>query len=122
MIVFVLTGQYMEYVHNRSLPDGPRMMYRSRHIYLLLSGLINLSIGTYLTYRPGGWRGTLQTIGSVLLTIGPALLLAGFFREPWRGPDQTMLAPFGIYATSLGTILHFAGATRRPKGGVSNDD
>ena len=75
VIVFLLTGQYMEYIHNASLPDGPR-------IYLLFSGLINLSIGAYLTYRAAGWRRVLQVIGSVLLTIGPALLLIGFFREP----------------------------------------
>jgi hypothetical protein len=42
MVVFLLTGQYMEYVHNRLLPDGTRVLYRSRHIYLLLAGLINL--------------------------------------------------------------------------------
>src|SRR5688572_29990950 len=111
VIVFLLTGQYMEYVHNRSLPDGPRLLYRSRHIYLLFSGLINLSIGTYLTYRPTGWRRPMQVTGSVLLTIGPALLLIGFFREPAHGPDQTMVAPFGIFITALGTLLHVISAT-----------
>jgi hypothetical protein len=123
VIVFVLTGQYMEYVHNRTLPDGPRLLHRSRHIYLLLSGLINLSIGTYLSYRAIGWRGTLQRIGSIMLTVGPVLLLVGFFREPWRGTDQTLLAPLGIYATALGTILHFASAARRrTTEGARNDD
>jgi hypothetical protein len=122
VFVFVLTGQYMEYVHNRTLPDGPRLLYRSRHIYLLLAGLINLSIGAYLAYRPDGWRRTLQTIGSVLLAAGPALLLAGFFREPSRGPNQTMLAPIGIYATALGTMLHVVSTTwRRTTGGTRND-
>jgi hypothetical protein len=111
LIVFLLTGQYMEYVHNRTLPDGPRLLYRSRHIYLLFSGLINLSIGAYLTYRPTGWRRPMQVIGSILLTIGPALLLIGFFREPARGPEQTVVAPFGIFITALGTLLHVISAT-----------
>lgn len=123
VILFVLTGQYMEYVHNRTLPDGPRLLHRSRHIYLLLSGLINLSIGTYMTFRPNGWRGALQTIGSIMLVVGPVLLLVGFFREPWRGTDQTLVAPLGIYATALGTILHFASAARgRTTEGASNDN
>ena len=122
VIVFLLTGQYMEYVHNRTLPDGPRLLYRSRHIYLLFSGLINLSIGTYLTYRPAGWRRAIQVIGSILLTIGPGLLLIGFFREPARGPEQTMVAPFGIYLTALGTLLHVISATRsRNDGGIEHE-
>ena len=113
VIVFLLTGQYMEYVHNSSLPDGPRLLYRSRHIYLLLSGLINLSLGAYLTDRPIGWRRNLQIIGSVLLTTGPVLLLIGFFKEPARGPEQTFVAPIGIYVTALGTVLHVVGGKRQ---------
>lgn len=121
VIVFLLTGQYMEYVHNRTLPDGPRLLYRSRHIYLLFAGLINLSIGTYLSYRPIGWRRTIQAIGSMLLAAGPALLLIGFFREPSRGANQTMLAPIGIFVTTLGTMLHLVSATRRKStGGTGN--
>jgi type IV secretory pathway VirB2 component (pilin) len=104
------------------LPDGPRLLYRSRHIYLLLAGLINLGIGAYLAYRPDGWRRTVQTIGSVLPAAGAALLLAGFFREPSRGPNQTMLAAIGIYATALGTMLHVVSATwRRTTGETRND-
>jgi len=123
VIVFLLTGQYMEYVHNHTLPDAPRLLYRSRHIYLLLSGLINLSIGTYLTYRPAGWRRTIQVIGSVLLTIGPGLLLIGFFREPARGPEQTIVAAFGIYVTALGTLLHVISATRTSNhGGMQHEE
>jgi hypothetical protein len=123
VIVFLLTGQYMEYVHNRTLPDGPRLLYRSRHIYLLLAGLINLSIGAYLSYRPIGWRGTIQAIGSALLAAGPALLLIGFFREPSRGPNQTMLAPIGIFVTTLGTMLHVVSISRRKStGGTGNDE
>lgn len=122
VIVFLLTGQYMEYVHNRSLPDGPRLLYRSRHIYLLFSGLINLSIGAYLTYRPAGWRRAIQLIGSILLTIGPGLLLIGFFREPARGPEHTIVAAFGIFATTLGTVLHVISTTRiRNRGGMQHE-
>lgn len=106
IVIFLLTGQYMEYVGNPKLPDGERMMYRSRHIYLLLAGLLNLGIGLYFSYRSRGWRRTIQIIGSVLLVISPALLLAGFFYEPNRGPDQTLIAPIGIYAVAAGTMLH----------------
>ena len=106
VVVFLLTGQYMEYVGNRQLPDVTRMLYRSRHIYLLLTGLVNLVIGTYFVFRARGWRRTLQIAGSLLIVLSTGLLLVGFFTEPRRGPDQTMLAPLGIYAVALGTLLH----------------
>ena len=82
------------------------MLYRSRHIYLLLSGLLNLIMGTYFVPRPQGWRRTLQMVGSALIVLAPGLLLAGFFSEPRRGPSETKIAAFGIFAVALGTLLH----------------
>jgi hypothetical protein len=113
VFVFLLTGQYMEYVHNRTLADGVRVLYRSRHIYLLLNALINISLGLYVQYAQAGWRRTLQLIGSVLIMIAPAFLLAGFFYEPPRGADQTIIAPYGIFATAIGILLHMIGAIRK---------
>lgn len=113
VIVFLLTGQYMEYVHNRLLPDGTRMLYRSRHIYLLLTGLLHLGIGTYFVPRPRGWRWILQIVGSMLIVLAPGLLLIGFFSEPRKGPEQTVVAPLGIFAVALGTLLHVLSGLRR---------
>ena len=116
VVVFLLTGQYMEYVHNRDLPDGPRMLYRSRHIYLLLAGLINVSLGIYFHRQPKGWRRNLQTAGSILLVLAPFPLLAGFFYEPSRGAASTMIAPIGIFATAIGTLLHLISGWQRKRG------
>lgn len=106
VVVFLLTGQYMEYVHNRELPDGARVLYRSRHIYILLNALINISLGLYIRFLPSGWRRSFQLIGSILIMIAPVFLLAGFFHEPPRGADETKIAPYGIFATALGMLLH----------------
>lgn len=113
VIVFLLTGQYMEYVHNRMLPDGTRMLYRSRHIYLLLNALTNISLGLYVRFDPRGWRRSLQLIGSVLLMLAPIFLLVGFFHEPPLGAEQTKIAPYGIFATAIGVMLHLIAALRR---------
>ena len=113
VLVFVLTGQYMEYVHNRTLSDGMRVLYRSRHIYLLLNALINISLGLYVRYERSGWRRRLQVIGSILIMIAPAFLLAGFFYEPPRGVNHTVIAPYGIFATAIGILLHLLSAIRR---------
>jgi len=113
VLVFLLTGQYMEYVHNRTLPDGVRVLYRSRHIYLLFNALINITLGLYVLYAPSGWRRSLQITGSVLIIVAPAFLLVGFFYEPPRGANQTIVAPYGIFATAIGMLLHLVGAIRR---------
>jgi energy-coupling factor transporter transmembrane protein EcfT len=118
VIVFLFTGQYMEYLHNRQLPDGQRMLYRSRHIYLLLAGLLNLALGIYFTARQG-WRKKLQLVGSLLIVFAPGPLLAGFFSEPDKGPEQTMLAPLGIFAVALGTLCHLI-SSLRPNQGSAN--
>jgi len=113
VFVFLLTGQYMEYVHNRTLTDGVRVLYRSRHIYLLLNALINITLGLYVQYAVTGWWRSLQLIGSILIMIAPVFLLAGFFYEPPRGADHTMIAPFGIFATAIGILLHLMSAFRK---------
>jgi len=113
VLVFVLTGQYMDYVHNRTLPDGIRILYRSRHIYLLLNALINITLGLYVQYAAAGWRRSIQLIGSVLIMIAPAFLLAGFFYEPPRGAEHTIIAPYGIFATAIGILLHLVSAWRK---------
>ena len=42
LLLFVLQGQYMDHVHDHlaGMEDGPRMMFRSSHIYLLLASLL----------------------------------------------------------------------------------
>ena len=123
IVIFLLTGQYMEYVHNRLLPDGTRMLYRSRHIYFLLAGLINLSLGLYMAARPGDWRRRLQIVGSVLIVLSPGFLLVGFFLEPRWGPEQTTIAPLGIFAVALGTLLHLlSGPGLRSKEGATHQN
>jgi hypothetical protein len=112
-IVFLLTGQYMEFKHVGGLPDGPRVLYRSRHIYILLAGLVNMMIGLYFSYRPHGWRRTLQLVGSGFLVLGPFLLLAGFFTEPERGAERTMIAALGIFAVTLGSLFHLISGLRQ---------
>jgi hypothetical protein len=108
LVVFLLTGQYMDRFHEhlRYTPDGPRMLYRTRHIFILLSGLLHLGIGSYISYRAEKWRRALQYLGSVLITIAPVLLTIGFFYEPHL---QGLYAPFSkraIIMLAVGALLH----------------
>ena len=98
----------MDYLDVRSgaLGDATRMMFRSRHIYILLSGLVNLAVGTYFVRRAGGWRRTLQAIGSILVLSAPLLLLAAFFTEPGLPGLRRHFTLPAIIILSVGTLLH----------------
>jgi hypothetical protein len=111
---FLATGAYMRryYPGMDGLDGGTRMLFRSRHIYLLLASLLNLGLGTY--YRPfaGMWRRLSQVAGSCLILAAPPLLAAAFFREAPRSDlDRPFTNPaiFGLFVGTLGHALGGAG-------------
>ena len=92
-----------------TLSDATRLMYRSRHIYILASGLVNLMLGLYLPQRPEGWRGIVRNVGSGLLLISPVLLILAFVIEPERGFRPEMWCSVaGLYALFGGGMAHLA--------------
>ncbi len=111
MVVFVFTGQFMRH-HTpplSSLSDGSRLMFRSRHIYILAAGLVNLMLGVYLHRQARGWRRIVQAAGSAFLIASPALLLVAFAVEPQRGFHEEMRwSAAGLYMLFLGCLAHFA--------------
>jgi hypothetical protein len=109
IIAFLATGQFMR-MHAppmEDLEDGLRIMYRSWHIYLLGSGLLNLLLGLYLRACAAGWRRGLQVAGSVLILAAPFLLVLAFFNEPGRGLSADLWqSRFGLFALFGGCLLH----------------
>jgi hypothetical protein len=117
VVIFLLTGQYLDfyYPHMEGVGDGMRMLFRSRHIYILLAGLINIGIGTYFSYQQKRWRQIMQLTGSTLLLIAPFLLLAAFFYEPPRANLQRTFTLPAIVALLAGTLLHLLSGARQSK-------
>ncbi len=76
LITFVITGQVMA----RHVPDvhtlsaEVRLMYVSRHIYLLGAALVNLVLGLYLQLNPRSWR---SFFGVIALFAGVVTHFAG---------------------------------------------
>ena len=103
---FLLTGQYMDKYHGHlsGMPDGPRMLYRTRHIFILLAGLLNLVAYAYVTGRPRG--SGIQLLGSGLVAAASVLFIAAFFYEPGLGGLYTPLSHWGTYAMAGGVALH----------------
>src|SRR5690349_4682232 len=116
LVVFLLTGQYMDrfHYHLMYMADGPRMLYRTRHIFILMSGLVHVGIGTYFISRRTRIRHALQTTGSILITAAPVIFTIAFFYEPHFEELHTPLSLAGTITISVGTLLHlFSGVGRR---------
>ena len=117
VIAFLVTGQLMRH-HTppmTTLSDSVRLMYRSRHIYILAGGLVNLVLGLYWQQRPRGWRRAVQTAGSALLMAAPVLLVAAFAVEPTGGfHEETPWSHAGLYALFAGSMVHLAVSGRKP--------
>jgi hypothetical protein len=106
--LFLLTGGYM----NLNFPElyggreEVRMMFRSTHIYILMSALINLMAGNYLTASLNTSFLPLKKLASLLILASPILFFFGFIYEP---PEYLIERPFsywGVISLFVGVLLH----------------
>jgi hypothetical protein len=118
VVAFLLTGQAMRHhVPNiHSLSAEVRMMYVSRHIYLLGAVLVNLVLGLYLQVHPPGWRRVMQQIGSLLILFSALALILAFNAEPALGlPGRGWRSQFGVIGLFAGVMSHLvASLARKP--------
>ncbi|MBK9317349.1 MAG: hypothetical protein IPM55_24340 [Acidobacteria bacterium] len=107
-IVFLLTGQYMDKVHNHldGIEDGVRLLYRTRHIFILMASLIHIVLGLYYEILIGRWQRRVQTTGSLLLVAGTILLIIAFIDEPGKRDMEAPYTYWGMHVILLGTIFH----------------
>ena len=113
LAAFVLTGQYMHHLHDhlRGMPDGPRMLYRSAHIYLLLGGLLNMSLGAYTKPLQERIGRAFQVVGSLAVFAAPVLFLASFLAESESHDLHRPIARAAIYSSLGGIASHFLAAS-----------
>lgn len=117
VIAFLLSGQVMGRHHPRmeQLPAEFRMMYVSRHIYLLAAALVNTVLGLYLQLHPSNWRRGLQLVGSMRMLISVFSLTLAFLVEPPLGmAGRSWRSAVGLIALFAGVVTHLvakAGAT-----------
>jgi hypothetical protein len=107
LLAFLLTGQYMHWhLHVHGMPDGPRLMYRSAHIYLLWASLLNIAFSAQSFSANTRRMMYLQVFASVMLAATPTLVLASFLLE---SANQDLTRPFArlaIYCGLAGVLLH----------------
>lgn len=116
VVAFVLTGQVMaRHVPNiHTLSAEVRMMYVSRHIYLLVAALVNLVVGLYLQLNAPGWRRSMQQIGSLLILLSAVTLLLAFIAEPALGmAGRSWRSFFGLIGLFAGVMTHMVASLAR---------
>ena len=87
------------------LNDGPRMLYRSAHIYFLLASIINLLAGVYVKPVSNGYRKFTQSIISIIIIVAPVIFLAAFFIEPNLDKLARPYSSIALYALFGSALL-----------------
>lgn len=107
-IIFLITGQFMDayFPDKDAMSSDLRLLARSRHIYILFSALIHLSLGVYLRMHPQRWRKILQFAGSFFLTLGSVLLIWAFTTEVFQTRQFSDLSRYGVIISAIGVLLH----------------
>ncbi|MEM8485380.1 MAG: hypothetical protein AAF564_07505 [Bacteroidota bacterium] len=107
-MVFVATGAYMHFAYNGldGMEESQKLLFRSAHIYILLSALVNIALGVHYWIYPKKSLRALQRVGSTLVALAPILFMLGFFNEPWLDELQRPFSGPGVYAIALGCLLH----------------
>ena len=109
LLIFPLTGQYMRHVAAvPQLDSVPRLIFRSRHLLLLLAGVANLALSNS---RPSHRA---QRVASVLIMVSPLFLIAAFFIDPARGLQSSTIFRLAMYSLWIaGVLLAIANRPRR---------
>lgn len=107
VILFAITGQLMRhYYHNAEAGDVERLYRRSRHLLLLLSGLMQGGIGVYIQAHQHRLSNILQWVATALMTIGSLSLIYAFFCEIPQEIIKTPISSFSMYILLASAVLH----------------
>jgi hypothetical protein len=100
LMLFPFAGLYMRYVADvPHLSDAPRLMFRSRFLFLLLIATVNLG----LSYsEPRDW---MQRVASAIILLAPLPLIVSFFVDPTRGVQSSPWTVFTMRGIFLAAIL-----------------
>jgi len=109
VVAFLLSGQVLGHHHPPmdQLPGELRMMYISRHIYLLAAALVNTVLGLYLHLQASRWRRGMQLVGSLLILFSVFSVSLAFVAEPPLGlAGRGWRSLIGLVALFVGVMTH----------------
>jgi len=115
VVAFLISGQIMGR-HDppvSAMEWSERLLFRSRHIYLLCAGLVNLAIGVHYLLPERIPRRAAAAVASVLMLASAMLLFFAFFAEPMAGRLPGYTSSFGLFALFGGVVLYTIVSLRR---------
>src|SRR6476620_3860337 len=93
LVLFPLAGLYMRYIAQVAyLSDAPRLMFRSRFLFLLLIATVNLGLSYSKPQR------LMERLASILVLVAPLPLMISFFVDPTRGVRSSPWTVFTMRA------------------------
>lgn len=112
LLVFLATGLFM----SATFPEawggdaGTRMIFRSAHIYILFSSLLNLALA--VSSRGVRWSRP-KRMASSLILVAPVLFTTAFFIESAAGSMERPYSLAGAVACLVGVLVHQLPLRRR---------
>jgi hypothetical protein len=117
IVAFLVTGQLM-WRHEPPLSDmewGTRLLFRSRHIYLLCGGLVSLALGIHYRLPERMLRRGAAIAGSLLVLAAVLLLFFAFFYEPMAGRLPGLVSSVGLIALFGGVMIYATASLLRAR-------
>jgi hypothetical protein len=100
LISFPITGQYMRHIAGVPHLDSiPRLIFRSRHLLLLVAGVANIALSNSQPFHRA------QRVASILIMIAPFPIIAAFFIDPARGLDSSQIFRWAMYSLWIAGII-----------------
>ena len=108
LAAFVWSGLYLRYTApSVYLGDQvSRMMFVANHVYILLAGLANITIGRYVTPLGNQIGKGMQSLGMALMMVGTVVLIYAFTIEPMLGSMDRPRTQLGIFFLVGGVLSH----------------
>jgi len=108
VVIFLLTGQYMHhnFNHMKEMEPMNRALFRAGHLYILLFGLINVSLGTYFQISDMSFVRKIQIVASLIIFSATFLIIYGFFKELPTEQIERPLTRNALYLILFGVSVH----------------
>lgn len=108
VIIFLLTGQFMhhKYDHLKNMELMNRALFRAGHLYILLFGLVNASLGAYYQSSKKKTIKKIQEFASVPIFIASFLVVYAFFTELPTQEIERPLTRLSLYMLFFGVAIH----------------
>ena len=81
------------------LDSVPRLIFRSRHLLLLVAGVANIALSNSQPFHRA------QRVASVLIMIAPFLIVVAFFIDPARGLNSSQIFRWAMYSLWVAGVL-----------------